>query len=194
MSLGYSSKDVPSLKNDVDEVILTFTKKTPPPRPRTPRAWAPFSCMPPFPSTPSPSQKQLIPRRLGNETATAALVSDLTTRHDMVASWLRRGYPSDAERRSADIVTQIVAGSDRTATTIKATVLPMCTHARVLRKLRAELDAAERAGAISSPVITNREALALPYLQAVVREGLRILVPVVAILVKHVPAGGGRCD
>lgn len=26
MSLGYSSKDVPSLENDVDEVILTFMK------------------------------------------------------------------------------------------------------------------------------------------------------------------------
>ncbi|KAK1826547.1 cytochrome P450 [Podospora conica] len=131
---------------------------------------------------------------LGDETARAALASDLTTRHDMVASWLRRGYPGDAERLSADIVTQLVAGSDTTATAIKVTTLHLCTNARVLRKLRAELDAAEEAGAISSPVVTNREALALPYLQAVVREGLRIFVPVVAMLMKQVPAGGDVID
>lgn len=112
----------------------------------------------------------------------------------MVASWLRRGYPGDAERLSADIVTQLVAGSDATATSIKMTALHLCTNARVLRKLRAELDAAERAGAISSPVITSCEALALPYLQAVVREGLRIFVPIVAMLVKQVPAGGDVID
>lgn len=275
MSLGYSGKDVPSLENDVDEVILTFMKvlerdhlstgketrvadfallcqfftldtisklgfgkaighlelnadrfgyikaietmlpiitavsasplvtaitnvsfikKLLSPSPQDASGMGPLLRFTPLRINPLPSPQITNPHRLGDKTATAALASDLTTRHDMVASWLRRGYPGDAERLSADIVTQLVAGSDATASSIKVTALHLCTNARVLRKLRAELDAAERAGAISSPVITNREALALPYLQAVVREGLRIFVPIVAMLVKQVPAGGDVID
>ena len=87
----------------------------------------------------------------------------------MVASWLRRGYPRDAQRLSADIVLQLVAGGDSTATLIKTTTLYLISNYRVLRKLRRELDEAERAGRISSPVVTNKESLQLPYLQAVVR-------------------------
>ena len=108
----------------------------------------------------------------------------------MVASWLRRGYPRDAQRLSADIVLQLVAGGDSTATLIKTTTLYLISNYRVLRKLRRELDEAERAGRISSPVVTNKESLQLPYLQAVVKEGLRIFVPGHGLLIKQVPPGG----
>lgn len=112
----------------------------------------------------------------------------------MVASWLRRGYPRDARRLSADIVLQLVAGGDSTATVIKTTTLYLISNYRVLRKLRREIDEAEREGLISSPVVTNKESLQLPYLQAVVKEGLRIFVPGHGLLIKQVPPGGDTID
>lgn len=43
---------------------------------------------------------------------------------------------------------------------------------------------------ISSPIITDAEARKLPYLQAIIKEGLRIWPPIAALLSKEVPAGG----
>lgn len=133
-------------------------------------------------------------RRLADRTAEAALSGDPNERKDMVSSWLRRGYPRDARRLSADIVLQLVAGGDSTATAIKTTTLYLATNPRVLSKLRAELDEAELEGRISSPVVTNKESLQLPYLQAVVKEGLRIFVPGHGLLIKQVPPGGDTID
>ncbi|SPN99923.1 related to pisatin demethylase (cytochrome P450) [Cephalotrichum gorgonifer] len=127
---------------------------------------------------------------LADRTAERALADDPNKRHDMVSSWLRRGYPRDARRLSADIVLQLVAGGDSTATVIKTTALYLISNYRVLQKLRRELDEAEEAGRISTPVVTNKESLQLPYLQAVVKEGLRIFVPGHGLLIKQVPPGG----
>jgi len=131
---------------------------------------------------------------LADRTAETALAADPDSRHDMVASWLRHGYPRDARRLSADIVLQLVAGGDSTATVIKTTTLYVATNPRVLLKLRRELDSAYAEGRISSPVVTNKESLQLPYLQAVVKEGLRIFVPGHGLLIKQVPPGGDTID
>jgi cytochrome P450 len=61
----------------------------------------------------------------------------------------------------------------------------MTTNLRILSKLRAEIASAP----ISSPV-TDAEARKLPYLQAIIKEGLRIWPPVAALLSKEVPKGG----
>jgi cytochrome P450 len=133
--------------------------------------------------------------RLADRTAESALAADINNRHDMVASWLRHGYPRDARRLSADIVLQLVAGGDSTATVIKTTTLYVASNPRILLKLREELDSAETEGRISShSVITNKESLQLPYLQAVVKEGLRIFVPGHGLLIKQVPPGGDTID
>ena len=63
--------------------------------------------------------------------------------------------------------------------------LYLITTPRVLRKFRAEYS---KAG-ISSP-ITDAEARNLPYLQAVIKEGLRIWPPVVGLMAKEVPPQG----
>jgi cytochrome P450 len=81
----------------------------------------------------------------------------------MIASWLRRGYPRDKKRLSADIVVQLVTRGDSTASVISITTLYLISHYRVLRKLRTKLDEAELSGHISSP-IANAESLQLPYL------------------------------
>jgi cytochrome P450 len=64
-------------------------------------------------------------------------------------------------------------------------MLYIMTNPRVLSRLLAEISQ----GTFSSP-IRDSEAKKLPYLQAVIKEGLRIHPPVVGLQSKEVPAGG----
>lgn len=84
------------------------------------------------------------------------------------------------------------AGSDTTATAIRATVLFVCTHPRIYNQLQAELDKADSERRLSHPIITDAEAKSLPYLQACIREGLRMWPPVVGLMQKVVPPSGDR--
>jgi cytochrome P450 len=63
--------------------------------------------------------------------------------------------------------------------------LYIVTHAPVQSKLLEEI----RQASISTP-ITDAEARQLPYLQAVIKEGLRIFPPVTGFMSKEVPPGG----
>ena len=63
-----------------------------------------------------------------------------------------------------EVLFQIIAGSDTTATAIRSTLLHILTAPRVYNALKSEIFAAIRAGQISDP-ITNEEAKTLPYLQ-----------------------------
>jgi hypothetical protein len=82
-----------------------------------------------------------------------------------------------------------VAGSDTTATAIRATFLHIMTSPQTYSTLRNEIDTAIRENRISDP-ITDAEARGLRYLQAVIAEGLRIFPPVTGTMFKCVPEGG----
>ncbi|KAJ4415068.1 hypothetical protein N0V85_002874 [Neurospora sp. IMI 360204] len=86
-----------------------------------------------------------------------------------------------------------MAGSDTTATAIRSTLLHVVTNPVVLRKLRSELLAAgftTEPVDHTAPIISNAQALTLPYLQAVIRDGLRIHPPVAGLSFKEVPKTG----
>ena len=80
-----------------------------------------------------------------------------------------------------------VAGTDTTATVIRATMLYLIMNPRVVSKLRAEFQPHP------SP-ITDAVARKLPYLQAVINESLRIFPPVVGLMSKEVPPAGDVID
>ena len=65
----------------------------------------------------------------------------------------------------------------------------MITTPRVLWRLRAEIDEAVEKGRMSSP-IQDSEAKTLPYLQACIKEGLRMFPPVTSLFPKIVPPEG----
>jgi len=69
-------------------------------------------------------------------------------------------------------------------------MLHVMTSPLVYARLQAEIDDAVRAGRISSPVVQESEARQLPYLQAVIHEGLRISPPSGGLLPKVVPPEG----
>lgn len=82
-----------------------------------------------------------------------------------------------------------VAGSETTATAIRATLLHVITNPRIYNKLVAEITTAARDLDLPSPV-PDSAARNLPYLQAVIKEGLRIWPPITGLMSKVVPPGG----
>ncbi|KAF2431683.1 cytochrome P450, partial [Tothia fuscella] len=108
-------------------------------------------------------------------------------KQDMLGSFLRHGLSQ--EEAESETVLQIMAGSDTSATVIRVVFLYLITSPHMMSKLRAELDAGIKSGQISSP-ISDTEARKLPYLQACIKEAIRLWPPVTGILQKVVPPEG----
>ncbi|KAK3331442.1 cytochrome P450 monooxygenase [Apodospora peruviana] len=112
---------------------------------------------------------------------------DAKDKQDMLGSFIRHGMTE--KQCQGEAMLQLVAGSDTTATSIRATMLHIITNPRVYRALQAEIDQGIKDGKVSSP-ITSAEAQKLPYLQAVIYEGLRIHPPFHGLNSKLVPPEG----
>ncbi len=87
--------------------------------------------------------------------------------------------------------TSSVAGSITTAAAIRHTLLALVSTPTAYAALQREIDDGIATGRITAaPVITDTQAQALPYLQAVIREGLRMWPPTTGLGSKQVPVGG----
>ena len=113
-------------------------------------------------------------------------------RQDMLGSFINHGL-TQGELES-ETLTQITAGSDSTASSLRLTLHFICTSPPILDRLLAEVNAAIEDGQISRPVIKDSEARQLPYLQACIKEGLRVYPPVTGLMAKLVPEGGVVID
>jgi cytochrome P450 len=112
-------------------------------------------------------------------------------RSDMLASFIRHGIVGDELRTEA--VEQVLAGSDTTSSAISGIFLHLMTNPRVKRRLQREFDEAVQSGEShlsATGIIPHERAKKLPYLQAVIREGVRTWPPVVNPFSKDVPPGG----
>ncbi len=107
----------------------------------------------------------------------------------MLGAFVRNGLTQrECETES---LFQIIAGSDTTATAIRMTLLYVMTTPRVLGRLRVEVDAAVKQSALGpDDIVANAAAERLPYLQAVIQEGLRMHPPFVGLPFKEVPPQG----
>lgn len=83
----------------------------------------------------------------------------------------------------------ILAGSDTTAIFLRTIFHRLLSHPSTLVRLRTELEFAASAGQISIPV-TWKESLALPYLDACIKEAGRVHPPFGLPLERVVPSGG----
>jgi cytochrome P450 len=106
---------------------------------------------------------------------------------DMLGSFVQQGLSK--QQAEAEVLFQITAGSDTTATAIRATMLYLITKPKHLDKLRREIDSAIVDGHISCPV-SDTDVKRLPFLQACVKEGLRIHPPFTGLVMKAVPKQG----
>jgi len=121
---------------------------------------------------------------LAREVAAERFKPDSKDERDMLGSFIRHGLTQ--EESESEILLQIAAGSDTTASAIRATILHLCSNPQVVQKLRQEIATAN----IADEIISDREAKNLPYLQAVIKEGLRIFPPIAGLMSKEVPAQG----
>lgn len=125
--------------------------------------------------------------RVAKQVVNERLASKNTQNKDMLASFLRHGL--SREEAEGEALVNIIAGSDTTATAMRTTMLYLMSSPPVYRKLAHEIRAAAADGRLSSP-ITDEEARGLPYLQAVIKEGLRVFPPVTGLMPTVVPPGG----
>ncbi|ETN46985.1 uncharacterized protein HMPREF1541_01175 [Cyphellophora europaea CBS 101466] len=107
---------------------------------------------------------------------------------DMLDSFIIHGL-TQVEAESESLL-QILAGADSTATCIRMTLLYLLTNPAEYLRLRHEVRRAVVCRLSSSPVIQNQEALQLPYLQACIKEGLRLWVPLNGLNTKVAPPEG----
>ncbi|RYP93749.1 hypothetical protein DL770_000121 [Monosporascus sp. CRB-9-2] len=106
---------------------------------------------------------------------------------DMLDEWLKHGVsPAEAE---IDLSLQVPAGTETSISAIRGILMYLMTSPSAYQKLKKEIADAIQDGRISSP-IKNSEAKSLPYLQAVINEGLRMTPPLIAGFAKEVPPGG----
>ncbi|KAM7192308.1 putative cytochrome P450 E-class, group I [Naviculisporaceae sp. PSN 640] len=106
---------------------------------------------------------------------------------DMLTEWLAQGMtPHECE---LDAVLALVAGADTTSSSVRAILLYLISSPPGLNRLKAEISQATMSGTISNPVTYN-EARQLPYLQAVLYEGIRMMPSIVLGFPKCVPAAG----
>lgn len=131
-------------------------------------------------------------RRLGDYEAKLKTQAGDTTRDFMDRLW-------DKHDENPDRLTQyhifmvglanISAGSDTTSTTLSGMLYHLLTHPRVLSKLESEIDELTAKGQLSDRP-TFKEAQQMPYLDAVVKESLRLHSAVGLPLWRVVPEGG----
>jgi cytochrome P450 len=88
-------------------------------------------------------------------------------------------------------LSNLQAGSDTTAITLRAVIYFLLRHPQSLSKLTNEL-AAARAGARLSDIATWKEARQLPYLDACIKEAGRLHPATGLALERVVPAGGAE--
>ncbi|RMZ73258.1 cytochrome P450 monooxygenase [Pyrenophora seminiperda CCB06] len=120
---------------------------------------------------------------------------------DMLASMMRNGF----SRKECEINTLLLllSGTESTACAIRAVLSYVVTTPSVYFKLKEEITSAIRDGLVSSP-ITFAQAKKLPYLQAVIYEGIRMRTPLLGLWPKwsasantlhgtFIPAGTNIC-
>ncbi|KAL9639808.1 MAG: hypothetical protein Q9204_000948 [Flavoplaca sp. TL-2023a] len=115
------------------------------------------------------------------------IAEGIESRPDMLGSFLSHGLePSLAE---LEITIALFAGSDTTATSIRAILLHVITNPLIYLRLHREIDSGIMDGSISSPARED-EVRKLPYLQACIREALRIFPPITYLRERVTPKDG----
>ncbi|KAI0853287.1 cytochrome P450 monooxygenase [Daldinia vernicosa] len=93
---------------------------------------------------------------------------------DMMGSFIRHGMTEDECRSEAML--QILAGADTTAVAIRTTLMYIVATPRVYSRLKTMIRQCVERNEVSTP-ITYEEAQKLPYLKAIILEGIRMRSP-----------------
>ncbi len=118
----------------------------------------------------------------------------MPSRPDMLTKFMEARDPDTKEKYTMKQVlfsasSVMSAGSDTTATSLTIFFGYLLDNPRCYEKLRREIDEALEAGALSTPVKYAKGAQ-MEYLQACIKEALRLSPPISMDLPRYVPSGG----
>ncbi|KAL8298947.1 hypothetical protein RB600_003469 [Gaeumannomyces tritici] len=130
--------------------------------------------------------------KVAEDVVTSRYGPDAKESQDMVGSFIRHGItPEECEQ---EVLLQIPAGSDTSAAAIRTTIMMLCQSPFAYGRLLQEIDETVRANSLGEQQISLELAKTLPYLQAVIYEGIRLSPPFTGLLMKEVPAGGDTVE
>ncbi|KAK0648117.1 cytochrome P450 family protein [Cercophora newfieldiana] len=101
-------------------------------------------------------------------------------RTDVLQSFVDSGLSQ--KEVEAEALVHLLGGSDTTATALRIAVFHISSNPRAYRRLQAEIDSA--ASSVTRPIIADAEAKKLPYLQATIKEALRMWPPISGLMPK----------
>jgi cytochrome P450 len=120
-------------------------------------------------------------------------VENIDAKGDFLSKLLRLHADNPEKITMNDVfmtcMTNIGAGSDTTGISLNAVIYYLCKNPEAMRKLREEIDELAEKGEISDPVAYG-QAQKMPYLQAVLKEALRMHPATGLPLGRVVPEGG----
>ncbi|KAJ0120538.1 hypothetical protein J7T55_015267 [Diaporthe amygdali] len=125
--------------------------------------------------------------KVGRKVVSTRFGPDAKEQQDMLGSFVRHGMTQ--RQCEIEVLLQLIAGTDSTSNAIRNTMLSLVSTPRAYRRLQQEIEEGIAAGNISSP-ITFAQGKAMPYLQAVIYESLRLFPPAFGNLPKVVPPAG----
>lgn len=99
---------------------------------------------------------------------------------DMLQSFVDSGL--SRQQVEAESLVTLFGGTDSTSTALRMTIFFLSMNMAAYRKLQAEVDSAMASA--SRPIIADEHAKKMPYLQACIREGMRLWPPSMALLPK----------
>ncbi|KAJ9225694.1 hypothetical protein DTO169C6_1757 [Paecilomyces variotii] len=104
------------------------------------------------------------------------------------------GKPLTDVQRVAHVTLLIQAGADTTGTGIGSTLRFLVSNKEKMKKATAQIEAAEQAGKLSTPVKYEEVREHLPYVVACVKEGLRLNPPATNLFGRVTPKNGAMID
>lgn len=103
------------------------------------------------------------------------------------------GVPLNPIEKRAHVTILVMAGADTTGTALGSTLNYLLTNPECLAKARAELDAADAKGVLSSPIQYEESRQHLPYMAACIKEGgLRLRPPATNLFGRVAGPGGAQ--
>ncbi|KAJ4245776.1 hypothetical protein NW762_013900 [Fusarium torreyae] len=129
---------------------------------------------------------------------TASVLADREKNHDVrfdaVSYWFKQHTQHPDKLTVREINTQALAavgaGSDTVAGGIQSFIYHMIRHPNAWERAHAEVEEAVGKGLCSEPIVSHADALQLPFVQACVKEALRMFGPVPMGLPRIAPKGG----
>lgn len=104
------------------------------------------------------------------------------------------GSPLTPAQKRAHVTLLIQAGADTTGTALGCILRYMVADPAIFKRAQAEIDAADKAGLLSTPIKFEEARQHLPYFVACIKEGLRLDPPATNLFARVTPKEGKVID